>query len=357
MTRQLALDASHRESADAFSIVWNHRLPAGFNREPAEEYAAVRGAVGLFDQSYRGVLDLVGDSVDGFLQRLVSTHATGLSRRSGQESALLSARGRLLGAFQLHRVGEERFRMVLGEPLRDGIVSALRKYAFLDDIELDDREQELAVLALAGPRSVDALDGGRLPGERLERVASSLADVDVEIVRASETDEDGFEIWAPRAQVEAVWAALLGRVERLGGLRVGWRAAESLRVEAGLTRYEIDYDDDGFPSEVNHGHRLTYDKCYVGQEVVARMQTYGHVNRKAFHLAPDGESELASGERIVAGDDDAGHVTSVCDAFRAHAPRGIGMVHRKYWESGELCTERGTRIALSELPEQKGIAR
>jgi aminomethyltransferase len=363
MTQHLSLEARHRECAGAFSTVWDHEIPSSFAKEAGEEYAAVRDAVGLFDQSYRGVLDLVGDAVEGFLQRLVSTQAAGTSETLGQDSALLSAKGRLLAAFQLHRIDDARFRMILGEPLRESVVSALAKYAFLDDIELVDRSEDVAVLAVAGPSSAEAVmglmndvgaDAVHLPGERLERVAASLANVDVEVIRASETNAGGFEIWVPRAHVETVWVAFLGRVESLGGSAVGWRAAESLRVEAGLTRHEIDYDDDCFPTEVNHGHRLSYDKCYVGQEVAARMRTYGHVNRRLFLLSVKGESALNAGEKIVSGDDDAGRVTSVCEVFRENAPRGIGMVKRKYWESSELRTESGAQIFLSNLPEQEG---
>ena len=121
-----------------------------------------------------------------------------------------------------------------------------------------------------------------------------------------------------------------------------------------MTRYGLDYDEERFPTEVHHGHRLTYDKCYVGQEVLARMRTYGHANRRVFHLTTQDGVSLPLGAVVRSGENEAGTVSSSCFSWRRASPLGIAMVKRKYWDSGELSIEGGSVVVLEELPEPTG---
>jgi folate-binding protein YgfZ len=189
-----------------------------------------------------------------------------------------------------------------------------------------------------------------------------VAGADVDIVGSAEAPQGGFEVWAPRERVAQVWDTLLERVEQRGGRAVGWTAAEALRIEAGLTRHGFDYDEESFPAEVNQAHRLTYDKCYVGQEVVARMRTYGHPNNLLFHTtclgagagAGSETSGLLPGARVLSGTELAGRITSSCYSYRWQKPLGFAMISRKYWTNRELRLEGGGAIEIAALPEQIG---
>ena len=113
-----ALADVHREEAGAFTAAWGIELPGSFRQGAAAEYAAVGESVGLFDESYRGVIDFLGEDVAAMLDKVVSSPVLALENQAGQSSCILSAKGRLLGAFSLYRLSAEHFRAILAEPTR-----------------------------------------------------------------------------------------------------------------------------------------------------------------------------------------------------------------------------------------------
>ena len=95
--KKLILGELHSEEALAFSEAWGIELPGSYCEEPRREHAALQEAVGLLDESYRGVIDFTGEEVAAFLDKVVSSPSLQLEDGNGQGSCLLSAKGRLLG--------------------------------------------------------------------------------------------------------------------------------------------------------------------------------------------------------------------------------------------------------------------
>jgi len=342
----------------AFARVWGREFPRHHGRSAADEYVRATTACVVVDHDWRGVLDLSGERAADLVGRLLtrwpppSAPGGGPSRR-GVDAALLSAKGRLIAAFQAHQLGPVSFRLVLPEPMREFVTTAFGRYAFLDDVAVENRAGELGIVALLGPRAADVLSavGAGVPGALLECRDARVAGVDVEIVRSAESGAiTGFELWVPRDGAAAVRSELLARAVAIGGAALGWDASEALRIEAGRTRWGVDYDDDCFPAEVHQEHRLSFDRCYVGQEVAARLRTYGHVNRRLVWLHAAAGSSLEAGARVLAGGEEAGRVTSVCESFARGVPLAIAMVKRKYGESDEVSVEGGASVVLTELP-------
>ncbi|MEC9030617.1 MAG: hypothetical protein VYB15_01935 [Planctomycetota bacterium] len=340
----------HREDAGAFTAAWGLELPGSFVEGAAAEYAAVGESVGLFDESYRGVIDFLGEDVAAMLDKVVSSPVLALENQAGQGSCILSAKGRLLGAFSLYRLSAEHFRAILAEPVRDLLLESLRKYAFLSDIEVRDATSEFSVLALRGPRAASVLKAaGGSEAPAVFQVASVEAgEVSIDCVCAGESA--GYELWVPTAELVGLWGGLRDLVAGAGGQPVGWEAAEAWRIETGRASYGRDYDGDFFPVEVNEEHRLSYDKCYVGQEVVARMRTYGHANRKLFHLFSANDVELGEGVPVYSDSVEAGRIGTACHSFAHSRPLALAMIQRKFFNTKGLHLEGGEPVELAELP-------
>jgi len=176
----------------------------------------------------------------------------------------------------------------------------------------------------------------------------------VTIIRAGETPAGGFELWVDRVSLERAREALVGAARLAGGGPADEDAAEALRIEAGIAHRGKDYGlDEVFPAEVGWEHALTYDKCYVGQEVVARMRTYGHANRrlKGFLFA-SGEDPPRTGTPIRWSGEDVGKIGSAAFSERLGRAIALGIVHRKAWGAGRLCVgEDASREAeVRDLP-------
>ena len=86
----------------------------------------------------------------------------------------------------------------------------------------------------------------------------------------------------------------------------------TLRIETGTPWYGVDIDDSNLPQEVGRIDRaVSFTKgCYIGQETIARIRTYGHVNRSLVGLKADGDSPVTSKSKVIRGGKEIGHVTS-----------------------------------------------
>jgi folate-binding protein YgfZ len=310
--------------------------------DPIQEQVFAHRSALLLDRTHRGILDLEGKDAARVMNGVFSSAASRLEVGQGQWSTLLTPKGRLIAAFQLHALAPDRLRLVLLEPLRDTVTRTIHKYAFLGDIALVDRSAEIGILSLEGPAagaSIEALTGAPAPGAPLASAGCSLAGVPVTLVRAGESPEGGIEVWAPRASLEPVRRALLDAARTAGGGPGGSEAADALRIEAGIARQGQDYTEDNFPNDAGWEHALTYDKCYVGQEVVARMRTYGQANRKLLGVRFASPAPPAVPAVLRVGGEEAGSVTSAAFSARLGGAIGLAMLRRKHWEAAAAVVE------------------
>jgi aminomethyltransferase len=109
-------------------------------------------------------------------------------------------------------------------------------------------------------------------------------------------------------------------------------ALEALRIEAGVPRWGVDMDENTIPNEAGLEKRaINYDKgCYIGQETIARIKTYGHVNRQLVQMALTGQDVPARGDKIVADEREVGQVTSAVFSSRLGKPLALGYVRREF---------------------------
>lgn len=344
-TRRLFLDSVHRVAGATWIEDLGYEVPRSFG-DTASEQAAVAANVGLIDESYRGVLDLVGDGVAETLEKVVSSTVSDLTPGHGQPSCLLSAKGRMVGAFHLFLLEGGTFRLVFREPLSEQVQTVLERYMFLADVEVVP-QSELGLLALQGPRAAEVLHSWQ-PSLRLPEAAGELvsAGSDIALLRGGQTPQGGFELWVPVNELERVWRELGAPVAAAGGVPVGQEATEALRVEAGLARAGKEYTDQSFPNEVRWEPALKYDKCYVGQEVVARMRTYGQVHQQLRGLIVDGATSPAVGAVVQVDGQEVGSVTSVVRSTRLGRALALALIKRKAWSA-----ERTTVVAPDALLE------
>ena len=184
----------------------------------------------------------------------------------------------------------------------------------------------------------------------------------------------GAEIVLPREALEAAWQALGAAVRARGGLPIGYRALDMLRLEAGIPWYGSDFDEHQIPQEAGiESTHISFTKgCYTGQEIVERVRSRGHVNRRLAGLVFSSAEVPKPGTAIfaVTGSADgtaaekepleAGHVTSA--AFSPLLGKAIGMAYlrREYLAPGTKLlygSDRGEASAeVIELPLRAAVA-
>ena len=175
------------------------------------------------------------------------------------------------------------------------------------------------------------------------------------LVRQSHTGEDGFDVIVPTSKVEKVARAIAAAGKDYSVQWVGEDAAEVLRIEAGIPRYNLDFTEEHLILETGLEHAVSYQKgCYLGQEVVERIRSRGHVNKRLSGLVLDGEKPAPFGSRIVSDEKDVGSTTSSVYSPAVERAIAFGYIHRDHRAAGTRLTLRhqdaATGATVTELP-------
>ena len=148
----------------------------------------------------------------------------------------------------------------------------------------------------------------------------------------------GFDLFVPADALPAAAEALLTAAQAAGGGFCGWAALETARIEAGLPRFGADMDGTNLPPEAGLDRRaVSYSKgCYIGQEVIARIRTYGQVAKSLRGLRlPDDLAALPSrGDKLFLGGKEAGYITSATASPALRANIALGYVRREACQTG-----------------------
>jgi folate-binding protein YgfZ len=307
------------------------RVPAGY-AELELEYAAIRKGAALIDEPQRGTLTITGADRLEFLNRMVTQELKGMSPGDVRATFWLSRKGRIDADLRLIELGD---RMLADVDLHAAAraVEGLSSYIITEDVTVTDSSAAFHHLALHGPAGAAVLAGfGGVP-EPSRAVTMTIAGTSVVCFRDDTAGVPGYELIVPAESAEAAYTALLEFAHDHGaktgpewprpGLRpIGWHAYNIARIEAGTPLYNIDFGPQSLPHESGVLHsRVSFRKgCYLGQEIVARMESRGHSKRTLVRLlcdVPPGGAPLdlpqpVSGSRVFleGSDEPVGEVTS-----------------------------------------------
>jgi tRNA-modifying protein YgfZ len=314
----------------------------------ADEHEALLERAGMVDRSDRGAVLVTGPDAISFLQSLVSADLDALSDGQGAHSLLLTPQGKLDVDFRLLRVGDDCWLDC--EPgFGARLAASLERFRLRVKADVSDRSGAWGCLSIRGP---DASDRAAPLAARLPDAPHSHTPWgDAVVARSPWGASGGFDVVGPPETVDAA-AALLATA---GLPSCALAAYEAARIRLGIARQGLDLDDTTIPQEASlERDAVSFTKgCFLGQELVCRIDTRGHVNRFLRRLdARDGGPRPPRGAEVVVGDKVVGTVTSVV-APPELAWAGLGYVRREApppaevtlrWPGGEA-----SAVAL-ELP-------
>ena len=305
----------------------------------------------LFDLTGRGELVLSGNDRASFLQGLVTNDVRKLRPGEGCPAAFLTPKGKLLADLVVLCAPDE---LVVDTPpeLPEKVEALFRKYLMFGDVAIENRTQATGVLHVEGKGTEEILRKGIGQDGPAEPHASVCVE-SIRVVRESRGGFDGFDLRGPRPLVEAARERLLA----LGAVPSPPSVLETARIEAGIPRWGAELTEDVLPDEAGLPARgwVSYTKgCYIGQETVARIRTYGHVNRNLVGLILEGDVPPPAGAEIRAGGARAGRVTSAALSGRLGTAIALGYVRREHAAPGtgvEVLLPSGPRPAIvASLP-------
>lgn len=301
-------------------------LPQDFG-DVTGEYLALRSSAGIVSEAHDLVWVRGPDTVrflDGLLSRAVARLAPGTAGRS----LLLSPQGKLRATLWLLAGGEDEVGIVTDRGRGAVVVEDLNRFRIRVDAEI--AAEPSAMLGLWGPASAAVLEQAGQPAPEVERWSRS--------------DEGALVAALPFARSSLPRFAIVGVQEELlvsaGATRAGTVAATAVRIEVGEPLMGVDLDEKTIPQEAGVvDGAVDFDKgCYLGQELVARIDSRGHVNRllrgvvfSTNVLVPPMSDVFYDGKTV-------GAVTSVGESLELRAPVGLALVRRE--------VEPGTTVAV-----------
>ncbi len=347
----------HRSNHAVFVEHEDWLLPQHFG-DPAAEYRILRSAAGLIDLPQRGLLQFTGPDRLVFLQGMLSNDLRGLKPFDGQYAAILTQQGKVIADARI-LCAMNSFYLDCWENLKDKAIAHFNRYLVADDVEIADRTSEYTFLSVQGPSSEMLLKRRlgevQLPAQPKQHGMIEIQGAAICVVREDRTGAPGFDLIVPHASAIGVAQALMETGKQFSASWVGEQAQNILRVESGIPRYGIDFDENNLLLEVGIDHALSFNKgCYLGQEVVERIRSRGHVNKKLCGLLLDGSSPAAARDPIHGDGKLVGAVTSSVRSPRLDRPIALGYLSKECWNPGTIVSIQhdGSMIgaSVSKLP-------
>jgi aminomethyltransferase len=317
--RRTALNAVHRASKAKMVDFGGWDMPVEYSGLVAE-HMAVRTAVGLFDVSHMGDIQLRGPGSLEAIQQLSMNDASKLAVGQAHYSAMLYPNGTFVDDIIVHKLSDNDFLIVINAGTREKDVQWVRKtIGHMPSVHVNDFSDYYTQLAIQGPRAAETLQ--KLTPTDLSTIKNywftwgrlDLKDGggihNVMIARTGYTGEDGFEIYIPADEPTStrVWGEVLAAGEEFGILPCGLGARNTLRLEAGMALYGHEISDTINVFEANLGRYAKLDKpSFVGRDALLAIQEARGPERKLVGLEITGRGfgrdgypvHAPTGERI-----------------------------------------------------------
>ncbi len=336
----LPLHEQHQALGATLQSYGDWEIPIHYGN-PQSEYEALNSSAGLADLSSRGSVIVRGDDRVTWLQSIISQDILPLQPGQGRYSAFMDHKGKILAYFRVLIRPEEVVIEDVGE-VGEQTFSALRKFLLYGTkAKMTKSIESQGILLLSGPNAAGILKTALgLDVEHLSSLQSldfSFEGINGFLTRTEETGMPDFELFVPLEGLAAVWTHLMKAGEPEGIKPIGRATLETTRIEAGFTRLGPDINDRIVPPEANlEGIAFSLSKgCYPGQEVVARMDTYGSVKRRLVGLVVEGtETDLPEiGAKLFSGTREVGWVSSSTYSPLLQKPIALGFPLRDFTKS------------------------
>ncbi len=372
---------AHRQAEAEFQTWAELEIVETFG-EPQAEYAAIHKSAGLTDLPQRGILELTGNDRLPFLNNLLTNQTWDKSTKkalqpgNGIYAFMLNLRGRIVADMNVLELGERTF-LEMDARLVQPLARVLDKYLFAEQVKVTNRVGQLHEIALHGPSAAEVL------GVSLERPLQSaqvkLFDSDVIVWRDDPTGFPGYHVIVATESARTIWMNLISKwgggaaaaaaataaappnQTRPRPLRpIGWAAFNATRIEAGQPIFGIDFDGapiasalpgkreepsetagaGALPAETGLLHRaVSFTKgCYLGQEIVARMDARKQIARQVVGLRMESAALPIAGAQVF--DDEQGETpvgvitSSTISPVLSNAAICLAMLKRPHFTMG-----------------------
>ncbi|MDO8494271.1 MAG: glycine cleavage T C-terminal barrel domain-containing protein [Deltaproteobacteria bacterium] len=291
----------------------------------ADLYNQITRTAGLIDQPNLCWIEVKGKEARDFLHSLLTNDIKKLTGQRGCYALLLTPKGKLIADLFCYTC-EDYFGIVCEDFLKKTILETLQKFIIVRDVQLKDQSQKWGAVTVIGEKAAEILAKkiGTLPTKKFEYNYVKLDEITLYNIHKTLWGFPAYELWAYREQIPTL-------KEKLNLPEIATEQQEILRIESATPKFCVDMDENTIPQEANLHEALSFTKgCYIGQEIVTRLEHRGHVGKQLIQLKVEGTEPPARGEKIFVGEEEAGTITSSCFSPKHNSVLALGTVRYQF---------------------------
>lgn len=271
-----------------------------------KEHLAVRNAVGLFDVSHMGIIDVTGIDAGAFLDHLSTNQILGKGKHTAIYTVLPLETGGTVDDVIVYCEDEQHYFVVVNASNREKSLNHLKKHAAGFKVKIQDRFLEDGILAIQGPNALKLISPLFLEAKNLKKMHFMQVlyhGQKIILSRTGYTGELGFEIYAKNALILELFDWLLNEGKPFGILPIGLGARDTLRLEKGYSLYGHELSESIMASMSLSAWTIKWQRDFIGKQamVLPHQQQYGVIIEKG--IARENYDVYKNGHII-------GHVTS-----------------------------------------------
>ncbi|OUL32674.1 folate-binding protein YgfZ [Nostoc sp. T09] len=296
---------------------------SAIDAKDAAAIQAVKEGVAVCDRSHWGRIRVSDDERLRFLHNQSTNDFQSLKPGQGCDTVMVTSTARTIDLVTAY-VLEDAVLLLVSPNRREFLMQWLDRYIFFaDKVLLTDVTDETATLSLIGSGSdaiIEKLGAGAIIGQPYGNHV--LVNGGVIVAVGSGLASPGYTLILPVSEKERIWSEIL----ESGAVELSDRAWNLLRILQGRPTPDAELTDDYNPLEVGLWQTISFNKgCYIGQETIARLNTYKGVKQHLWGIRLSGPAEV--GAAIAVGDEKVGKLTSYTETVDGYF--GLGYIRTK----------------------------
>lgn len=318
----------------------------GFDNE-AQVRESIENGVAIGDRSHWGLLKITGEDRLRYLHNQSTNDFEKLQPGQGCDTVFVTSTARTLDLATAY-VTEDAVFLVVSPNRREQLLAWLDRFIFpFDKVELTDISADLTVFSLIGEQSSTLLSKITAEDISLAKVGEhqlvSIADIPVRIALGSGLANSGYTLIIESDRASVVWSKIL----EMGAVPFGDRLWENLRIQQGRPVPDQELTEDYNPLEAGLWDTISFEKgCYIGQETIARLNTYNGVKQKLWGIKLN--QPVTPNTPITLEDRKVGVLTSYTNT--SSGCFGLGYIRTKAGGEGLLVTVGEAQGELVSVP-------
>jgi len=313
-----------------------------------EEHQAVRTAVGVFDVSHMGEIEIIGPEAQKLTDFVTTNAVSRLKIGQAQYTGLLYEHGGFVDDVLVHKVADDHFFICVNASNQDKDFAHIQQ-ANTFDAEVEFASRRYAQIAIQGPKAIDVLQ--QLTPAELANIRyywfvdDEVSNVPARIAHTGYTGEDGFEIYIPPEEAERIWHEILRAGRNYGIKPCGLGARNTLRLEAKMALYGHEIHASITPFEADLTWIVKMEKGqFIGRDALARQKEKG-ITRKLVGFEMCARGIARDGYEVWLDGQAAGWVTSGSPAPTLN--KNIGLC---YLPVAEAKVGRSIQVLIRNCP-------